>query len=201
MLFWVGCSGGGVKVLERSSFPGFYSTIWVLFFVNILNVSDFYIVIVPFVLMFATGAFVAVMEDSFDLKKLRGLYFLGFALIGSYPVFHHIYTYIVLHIPFLWGASVNSEQVYRVIYLIAFPIFVIHIGKIRLPVPSFSNDYSYGVYIYGWPFAQILVYLAKQWNIALSPILYFTATMALTLPAAYLSWILIEKPCLSLKRK
>jgi peptidoglycan/LPS O-acetylase OafA/YrhL len=59
-----------------------------------------------------------------------------------------------------------------------------------------STDISYGVYLYGWPVQMLLVRFVP--GIApLSVVLLATLVSALL---AYLSWQLIEKPCLSFKR-
>ena len=60
-----------------------------------------------------------------------------------------------------------------------------------------KNDLSYGVYIYDWLIAQSLLSL---WPGLSQPVL-LTATLALLLPAAALSWFLVEKPALGWKSK
>ena len=56
------------------------------------------------------------------------------------------------------------------------------------------GDYSYGLYIYGWPVQQLLV------NKARTPLALFAESFAITLLLAVLSWSLVEQPCLRLKR-
>jgi peptidoglycan/LPS O-acetylase OafA/YrhL len=60
---------------------------------------------------------------------------------------------------------------------------------------------SYGAYVYGWPVTQVLVFAALKWALPLNPWLLFFATMLVTMPLAYLSWKLIEKPALGLKHR
>lgn len=52
------------------------------------------------------------------------------------------------------------------------------------------GDLSYGIYIYGWPAEQLVMYLsagkAQPWQV-------FTGSLALAMPAAWLSWHGIEK--------
>lgn len=58
-------------------------------------------------------------------------------------------------------------------------------------------DFSYGLYIYAFPVAQILIYLYPRF----SPNSLALATLIGTLPLAAASWYLIEKPMLRLKFK
>jgi peptidoglycan/LPS O-acetylase OafA/YrhL len=57
-------------------------------------------------------------------------------------------------------------------------------------------DLSYGVYIYAFPVQQLLVTMGVERAGFLG---FFFLTLAVTIPTAFLSWILVEKPCLSLK--
>jgi len=56
-----------------------------------------------------------------------------------------------------------------------------------------SNDLSYGVYIYAFPLQQALL-LAGAGSIGWAP--FFATSVAVTLPFAYLSWRLVERPLL-----
>jgi peptidoglycan/LPS O-acetylase OafA/YrhL len=69
-------------------------------------------------------------------------------------------------------------------------------AAIRLPL-RWDTDLSYGVYIYGWPIAQGLWLLgAADHGLPF----YAAATFALTLPLAALSWLLVERPALSMSK-
>ena len=81
----------------------------------------------------------------------------------------------------------------------AFPLFggylVIWLAlNRRLPVVRAARfgDLSYGLYIYGWPIEQCVVYFsggtAPWWVV-------FLISTAVTVPVAFLSWHLIEKRC------
>jgi peptidoglycan/LPS O-acetylase OafA/YrhL len=59
-----------------------------------------------------------------------------------------------------------------------------------------SNDYSYGIYIYGFPVAQLLVIFGvEQWGL----LPYMTVSVLSTLLFAVASWWAIEKHALKLK--
>lgn len=66
----------------------------------------------------------------------------------------------------------------------------------RLPVIR-THDLSYGVYLYGWPAAQLVQHIAPQTGV-LGNVLGATA-LALTL--AWASWTWIEAPALQFKRR
>lgn len=74
----------------------------------------------------------------------------------------------------------------------------VYAGLVKIPMPSFfkSGDYSYGIYLYGFPIQQALVayfFWTREWFV-LFPI-SFTLAMALSM----ISWHYIEKPFLRLK--
>lgn len=58
-------------------------------------------------------------------------------------------------------------------------------------------DLSYGVYIYACPIQQAVVQLVPHWSLA-DQIL---AASFIVLPLAFLSWVLVERPALALRRR
>jgi peptidoglycan/LPS O-acetylase OafA/YrhL len=60
------------------------------------------------------------------------------------------------------------------------------------------GDLSYGLYIYGWPSEQLVMWLsgghAAWWQV-------FFGSLAVALPAAWLSWHLVEKRALRAARR
>lgn len=54
------------------------------------------------------------------------------------------------------------------------------------------GDYSYGVYVFHWPIAQLI----HQLDPAIGPGLLILTTAAIAIPLAVVSWHLIEKPAL-----
>ena len=61
----------------------------------------------------------------------------------------------------------------------------------RVPAAHFG-DLSYGLYIYGWPIEQCILYFsggkAPWWQV-------FLISTAIAVPVAFLSWHAIEKRC------
>ena len=104
------------------------------------------------------------------------------------------------------GLAIIGRETWRQFYalnLISVPLFVyltIFIGTSALPkIPFYRRgDYSYGIYLYGYPLQQSLVTL---WPSLMSSWLYhFTASLLAATAMAVFSWHLIEKPIL-LQRK
>jgi peptidoglycan/LPS O-acetylase OafA/YrhL len=63
---------------------------------------------------------------------------------------------------------------------------------LRAPDCAPPGDFSYGVYIYGWPVAQTLVHLQP----GIGPEALAAASLLLTLPFAVASWYLVERPAI-----
>ena len=70
---------------------------------------------------------------------------------------------------------------------------LIHDKRFRL-----RTDLSYGVYIYSFPIQQLLVIGGLG---SLNPIAFMTISALATLPIAALSWIVVEKPAMTLKSR
>jgi peptidoglycan/LPS O-acetylase OafA/YrhL len=85
------------------------------------------------------------------------------------------------------------------LFLVAFPIcggyLTIYLAlSRRLPQLRGARfgDFSYGLYIYGWPIEQSVIYfsggMAAWWQV-------FLISVAAAVPTAFLSWHLVEKRC------
>ena len=76
---------------------------------------------------------------------------------------------------------------------------VCYIGLCRMPaIPLFSRgDYSYGIYLYGFPIQQALIHLFP----GLNWLQLLLGGGVLTTLFAVASWTLIEKPALKLRRR
>ncbi len=60
-----------------------------------------------------------------------------------------------------------------------------------------AGDISYGVYLYGWPVQQVLYALFP----AAGALTLLWPALALTVALGVLSWVIVEKPALALKRR
>ena len=73
-------------------------------------------------------------------------------------------------------------------------------GQIESPFLLRYNrigDYSYGVYIYGWPVEQMLVSLVP----GIGPVALFLAAIPIAILFGAVSWYVIEKPALAEKKR
>lgn len=59
------------------------------------------------------------------------------------------------------------------------------------------GDYSYGIYIFHFPLMQTILFINKNWTVEQ----LFVISFFVTLVVAFISWHLIEKPSLGLKKK
>ncbi|MCL9664415.1 acyltransferase [Curtobacterium albidum] len=59
------------------------------------------------------------------------------------------------------------------------------------------NDISYGVYIYAFPVQQVLAYVFV--DRVIGPLSFALLSAVATIPFAWASWLLVEKPAMSLK--
>lgn len=77
---------------------------------------------------------------------------------------------------------------------------LVYVGLIKIPpLPIYHHgDYSYGVYLYGYPIQQAIV---TSFPSMTSPLLHFAISLPLVTLVAMFSWHFIEKPILQLRKK
>ena len=70
----------------------------------------------------------------------------------------------------------------------------------RIPFGGFAKygDFSYGVYLYGWPVQALVFYFFKDY---IHPYSFFFIALPISVLMAFLSWHLVEKRLLKLKKK
>jgi peptidoglycan/LPS O-acetylase OafA/YrhL len=92
-----------------------------------------------------------------------------------------------------WGGTYGA-----VLWFLALGYATLVVGlhpKLHLPIAQ-HHDYSYGVYIYSFPVQQSVALLWPD----LTPLVHFVMVAPVVLVLSALSWHLIEKPSLALKR-
>ena len=188
---------GAIGALSVSSLPGFFAAAWLTYMANIESTSSFFLVIAPLFLQFLSGAFIRLAEDQIHMKSLAAMSLVVLLLTAYVPAFRHLSLFVRSHIVFLWGIDLSDQQVMRALFLASFPTAVIFGANHVRMLLSVRHDISYGIYIYGWPIGQCLVFIQGT---AIHPLAFFTETMAVTTLLAFASWLLIERPALLLKR-
>jgi peptidoglycan/LPS O-acetylase OafA/YrhL len=81
------------------------------------------------------------------------------------------------------------------------PYLVLYIAYLRLPfidnLGGKVGDFSYGVYVYAFPVQQAVIYFMGD---GIGRFTYFAASFFITLALSAISWHLVEKPALDLKK-
>jgi peptidoglycan/LPS O-acetylase OafA/YrhL len=116
----------------------------------------------PLFAAFALGMAAHVFRDRLRLLPILALVALPLALVGPWPISIAVLGYAALTL------------------------------TLRAPALRLPGDISYGVYIYGWPVAQVIVHLAP----GIGPVALAATSLAATLPFAIASWQLVERPTL-----
>ena len=190
---------GVVGILQQRAFMPFFAAAWLVFaFHSGERDSSAITVIVPMFMLFLGGAAVAVHEQSFDLRRVFP--FAATVLVIAYIPSAVTWIFDMGKGIFLFGPKVSDIQIRNLAYVLVLPVVVITICKytkpIRIPV-----DVSYGTYLYGWPVSQVIVAICIKNGFAVKPIPLFTATLAITLVVAYVSWLAVEHPASILKTR
>ena len=94
-----------------------------------------------------------------------------------------------------WGTVLEPLTSYFAIGYLVLCFSALPLGPVRRLCGR--GDLSYGVYIYGWPLGQLLLLSIP----GLGPVGLAIATLLLAAPVAALSWAMVEKPALALKRR
>ena len=123
---------------------------------------------------FSLGVTASLFQDQIRVNLQITISLIVFALVLRGSEFREVAFYLAFIAVALW-ISTRREMV-----------------KIKLP-----GDYSYGIYLYGWPLQQAL----SEMNISDSTLVNQLATMTLAVVAGALSWHLVEKPALLLVRR
>lgn len=112
---------------------------------------------------------------------------------------------VVLGLAFIFPSMTEGGgTVLRFVLMPALVYITVFLGMTPLHLPRFfkTGDYSYGIYLYHQPFLQIVISIFPV--MALAPITGAVFTLFLGLPfvlaAAWLSWHLVEKPLLKLRK-
>lgn len=101
------------------------------------------------------------------------------------------------------GAFMDLGHIPSGLRLVAFSPFLVYIvvavGLMKIPaVPLYNRgDYSYGIYLYGFPLQQALVVMFPWMT---SPLVHFSFSIVVVTGVAMMSWHYVEKPILKLRK-
>ncbi len=87
----------------------------------------------------------------------------------------------------------------KLILMLPIAYVTVYVGVLPIPkIPFYSRgDYSYGVYLYGYPLQQVLILLLPGLSIAV----HFALSLICASTVALFSWHCIEKPILKIRKK
>ena len=191
-------TAGAIGLLHRDRFNVVFAFVWMMVFVHLGAEHEAYALIVPMLLSFLTGGFIAVYEGDISMPLATGIS--GFVLAGLLlDEWIGIFPKALYFVPDISKADIDTIQQWPVIVSMAF--CVIYLGKHAPPRLVLREDYSYGVYLFAWPTQQVVVATGLSLGLALNPYSLSAAAALLTFCLAALSWHLVEKPALKLKQR
>ena len=180
------------KLMERNK-SIIFSIIFVFIILNILNSSFnnkdtillklINVSFAPWFYMFLCGAFFAKFKEYISSILRINIFAWLLALIVTYLISENL--------GLGWGNKINPLG-----YIFTVGI-IIHIAFIKPDVSNLllrKNDLSYGIYVYHMPITNFILY-----NYGPGGVQYFVAIIG-TISVALLSWFLIERPAMSLKK-
>jgi peptidoglycan/LPS O-acetylase OafA/YrhL len=186
---WPGAVNGSLWTLWYEFF--FYIVVAVL---GITRLLDRKVVLIAFIVssglyFIGRGAFYADLFRYFSAGMLFYLFRKQIKMNG----WAALVSFILLALSAKTGYFSYAFTVFGT-YLIFYLAF-----ETRLNLHNFgkNGDFSYGIYIYAFPFQQIITHLFKN---QLTPLENFLLAFPFTLLFAILSWHLVEKNALKLKK-
>jgi len=180
-------------LLVPSSLGSILATAWIIFVITPTN-GDTTLVIAPLFLLFFTGSYISLKENELNFRTTGLISVLILTLLAVDSSSIAIKT-ILEHIPFLYGPNIPTGRHYLIAYLVCLPFSLVWLARYVDLKLSVNNDYSYGLYIFGWPVQQVAIASYPQ----ISPLALFLVSLSVTHAIAMLSWHLIEKRALRLK--
>ena len=192
---------GALRLLDKRSVPILFATAWIVYLSNASSSNEAVSIVVPMLMLFLGGGFIAVMEDQISVPKLAALSAPVLAVLFIPGLFQPIADGL-RSLGFAHGTPLSNWQIHEIPYLLTLPFVVVFAGRYGPVIKDFKTDISYGVYIYGWPTAVVLGYVSyKHFTPITNPLLHFAIVIPLVLVLAFASWFGIERPALSLKRR
>lgn len=160
-------------------------------------------VVLAWFVVSTAATFVLQAADTYDGSLLN-----RFLRLGAFFAAGSLIYLLRDRLPFAWWLALISLALIVVTILLGyFTVFgglptaylMLYLGAV-LPLQRVgaSNDISYGMYIWSWPAEQLLVLVAGARVLPLP--VFLILAVVLTVPLAWASWLLVERPALKWKR-
>ena len=189
---------GAIGLLHRDRYNVVFAFAWIMVLAKLGPELEDYALILPMLLSFLTGGFIVVYDDEIDMQTAASIsvfVLVGLLLDGWLRVLPRALYFV----PDLSRSDIATIQQWPAVVGMAF--CVIYLGKYAPPRLALREDYSYGVYLFAWPTQQVVVATSLSLGVALNPYSLSVAAALPTFCIAALSWHLIEKPALRLKKR
>lgn len=206
-------------VFEDNPLPGINGSLWTLFYEALLYVMVgllgaaaifdsgrrrfFWFLMTYGVLYIAYKTAAAHIPALAALGRLHAFFSTSLPFVIGMGLYHYraaIRLRALWLVPLIALAAWSYKETYFVECLVAAWVYLIfYLGFAGIPWLERYNqlgDYSYGVYIYAFPVQEVLAHVQK----GLSPLSMMVEALPIVLIAAVLSWHLVEKPSMSLRR-
>ncbi|WP_428332400.1 acyltransferase family protein [Novosphingobium sp.] len=163
-------------------------------------------VVIMTTILFLMTAFISVMGvyDSINEHFRWHLLVLAFLSGSVFYLYRYIIPYSMIGAILCIAISIGILQTFdQRLAIIAVPLVAyatVCIGMTKLPLPKIfkSGDYSYGIYLYGYPLSQLIMWVSP---VKLGFFSLSAAALVASFLVAALSWHFVEKPVLALRKK
>jgi peptidoglycan/LPS O-acetylase OafA/YrhL len=131
--------------------------------------------------------------------RFSSAFFIGGGLYVLRKYIHLNTMWVITVLSLLLFALYMSKTTFFIAYIVSMPYLVLcaaYLPKGKILKYNNVGDFSYGTYIYAWPIQQTLAITI----IGISPTNMSMLAGIIVITLSVISWNLIEKPCMKLKR-
>lgn len=164
--------------------------------VTVQSTNPLATVILPMLFMFVIGSYSYLAYEEATIGRGGIWSIIGLVIIQFFP---NIFDAIEKKIPLVYGPDLSISLLLAA-YLISLPTFILWLGRLFQVSLSRFPDLSYGIYLFGWPIQQTIIYYFRVIHSAtLSPMLLFGLSTIASLIVATVMWYGLEIHCLKMK--
>jgi peptidoglycan/LPS O-acetylase OafA/YrhL len=190
---------GLAGALNRTIFPALYCAVWLIFIMHLGDNGRLFYFVIAMLMMFLTGMFIAMSEHRISIPKTALAATVVLCVVFTQSGMHVLQT-LISQAGFAYGPQFPLGGIRQALYLLAVPFVVIYLSVYAKALPFFKDDISYGVYVYAWPIQEVVAKVMRSHDITIGGPSIFFLSMPIIVILSWLSWRLIEKPALSMKR-